>query len=160
MKKENNTLEFENNEKKSDFKSNKLIYYYKEVFNIEIMFFLKKKNKQYQDLEVQLVQNIKNKHPLNNKNEQFYILIKDNNRKIFKYKLIKSKLEWDDFINENIAKEVDLNELFNFSVDKALCNYCEKHKYINTDEILIKDREINEKYQQYIQEQNQKFQQN
>ena len=82
--------------------SNRIAYYYKEVFNVEIVSLLYKKE------VAERIQKMRNVQPdkLRGMTFDFYILIKDNNR-IFKYKLIKvdfsiSKYlenEWGNFID-------------------------------------------------------------
>lgn len=143
------TQEQERNEKFSII-SNRIAYYYKEVFNIEIVSLLYKKK---------IAENFKKTE----KNEQinrlrglvfdFYILIKDNNKKIFKYKLIKC--------SSNASNYVSNKENFNFVdnlyefVDEKMSEYCNEN-YLKANaprelvlEILEKDKKINEDYKNW-----------
>ena len=62
--------------------ANRMAYYYKEVFNIEIVNLLYKKSKENNI-------NFANKIP----KFDFKILIKDNNKKIFKYKILNARFD-------------------------------------------------------------------
>lgn len=138
--------------------SNKVAYYYNKVFNIEIMSLLYKKKIAAQINNIMKSKNFSDK--LRGFNFEFYILIKDNNKKILKYKLIKNTFNASEYIS-NIT--YDRNS-FNFIeclycfVDKALCEYCNK-QYINKknngdiNNILDKNNEINEDYQNWLIEQ-------
>ena len=68
--------------------SNRIAFYYKKVFNIEILnLFYKRNLKKTSDKNVKLSNYIE---VLPIEVFDFYILIKDNNKKIFKYKLLKA----------------------------------------------------------------------
>lgn len=149
-------LEFKNDNEKFNFEPNKLTYYYQKVFNIEIISFLRKKNKGNQELGVQYDQNIMQNNILRHNNTAVYILIKDNNKKIFKYKLLKSYINVEEFLNENTEEtkqNVDFNKIFYYSVDKTLCNYCNKKHYIDNVDIGDKDMWINFEYQHFLENQ-------
>lgn len=145
--------------------SNKTAYYYSKVFNIEIVSLLYKKKVADQINNIMKSKNFSDK--LRDFNFDFYILIKDNNKKILKYKLIKTKFNVSEYI-ANI--EYDKNS-FNFIeclyyfVDKTLCEYCNK-RYMdrknNKDisNILDKNNEINEDYQNWIIEKYEKAREN
>ena len=73
--------------------SNKVAYYYNKVFNIEIMSLLYKKKIAAQINNIMKSKNFSDK--LRGFNFEFYILIKDNNKKILKYKLIKNMIKYN-----------------------------------------------------------------
>ena len=104
--------------------SNRIAYYYKEVFNIEIIsLFYKKKTEE----KLRKIQN-KGIDKLRGLVFDFYVLIKDNNLKAFKYKIIKCSSNASFFIanRENFSF---IDNLYNY-VDDELVNYCNK-KYMN-----------------------------
>ena len=76
--------------------SNKIAYYYNKVFNIEIMSLLYKKKIATQINDMMKSKNFSDK--LRGFNFDFYILIKDNNKKALKYKLIKTKFNVSEYI--------------------------------------------------------------
>lgn len=143
------TQEQERNEKFSII-SNRIAYYYKEVFNIEIISLFYKK---------EIAENFRyntNDYELDKLRELvfvFYVLIKDCNKKIFKYKLIKCCSNASNYLaNKEDFHFVD--SLYEF-VDKGLGEYC-KEKYMNDNiprerilKFLKKDKEINEDYKKW-----------
>lgn len=138
--------------------SNKIAYYYNKVFNIEIMSLLYKKKIAAQINDIMKSKNFSDK--LRGLNFEFYILIKDNNKKILKYKLIKNTFNASKYISNIIYDRNSFNfiECLYYFVDEALCEYCNK-QYINKknngdiNNILDKNNEINEDYQNWIIEQ-------
>ena len=71
--------------------SNRIKNYYKKMFNIEIInLFYKRKKKKSAN---QMVQQENYLRLIQAETFDFYILIKDNNKKIFKYKLLKAKYD-------------------------------------------------------------------
>lgn len=132
--------------------SNRIAYYYKEVFNIEIInLFYKRNYKKMNDKNISLSNYLE---ILRIEVFDFYILVKDNNKKIFKYKLIKSRYDNSKYRNgEN--KYVNFLEYLYFFVDESLCQYCQKY-YLNKhntkiiNNILEKNNQINEDYQRWI----------
>lgn len=136
---------------------NMIAYYYDKVFNIQIITVMRK-NKQIWD---SYCINISAKYRDDTK---IYILIRDSNKLIFKYKILKFIIPVANlFIKDENAKfnyetinDKDLSNLIYSCMDKKLCDYCKKHKYINTDEVLKRNLEIDEEYQQFLKKQNQK----
>ena len=124
----------------------RLAYYYEYVFNIEIL-------NVFRRTKLQNVTNV-NKNNIKNKPEidystqsdfDFLVLIKDNNRKIFKKHIVRGHYNESNFYIERIAGENNddfITKLYYF-VDVALCKYCKK-RYIdkNFDEIVAKDEKI------------------
>lgn len=129
--------------------SNRIAYYYKEVFNIEIIsLFYKKKTEE----KLRKIQN-KGIDKLRGLVFDFYVLIKDNNLKIFKYKIIKCSSNASYFIanRENFSF---IDNLYNY-VDDELVNYCNK-KYMNDKtprekimQFQQKSEEVNEDYKNW-----------
>ncbi len=130
--------------------SNRIAYYYKEVFNVEIVSLLYKKK---------IAENFKNTE----KNKQinklrglvfdFYILIKDNNKKIFKYKLIKCSSNASNYVSDKENFNF-VDNLYEF-VDEKMSEYCNEN-YLKANaprelalEILEKDKKINEDYKNW-----------
>lgn len=127
--------------------SNRIAYYYKEVFNVEIVSLLYKKE------VAERIQKMRNVQPdkLRGATFDFYILIKDNNR-IFKYKLIKVDFNISKYVENEWCDFIDiLYEL----VDDKIGAYCQ-HRYMNDkvsrdkiQKFLEKDREINDDYNRW-----------
>lgn len=132
--------------------SNRIALYYKEVFNIEILnLFYKRNLKKTSDKNVKLSNYIE---VLPIEVFDFYILIKDNNKKIFKYKLLKATYDGRKYRDKENRYIGFLENLY-FFVDEYLCKYCRKHylgkhntKQINM--ILEKDKEVNDDYHNWI----------
>ena len=145
--------------------SNKIAYYYNKVFNIEIMSLLYKKKIAAQINNIMKSKNFSDK--LRGFNFEFYILIKDNNKKILKYKLIKNTFNASEYISNITYDRNSFNfiECLYYFVDKTLCEYCNK-QYINKknnrdiNDILDKNNEINEDYQNWFIEQYGKTEEN
>ena len=84
----------------------------------------------------------------------FYVLIKDNNKRIFKYKLLKAKYDNAKY-RENKNENLDFMEKLYIFVDESLGNYCKK-KYINKlnsedlNNLIRENGEINEDYKNWI----------
>ena len=78
----------------------------------------------------------------------------DNNKKIFKYKLLKAKYDNAKY-RENKSENLDFMEKLYIFVDESLGNYYKK-KYINKlnsedlNNLIRKDGEINEDYKNWI----------
>lgn len=132
--------------------SNRIKNYYKKMFNIEIinLFYKRKKNKKGKETSQQedylkLIQM---------EVFDFYILIKDNNRRIFKHKLLKATYNNSKY-RENKNQEMNFMERLYIFVDETLGNYCKK-KYINKQKtedlnrLIKKNNEINEDYRSWI----------
>lgn len=132
--------------------SNRIKNYYKKMFNIEIInLFYKRKKKKNAN---QMVQQENYLRLIQAETFDFYILIKDNNKKIFKYKLLKAKYDNAKY-KENKNENLDFMEKLYIFVDESLGNYCKK-KYINKlnsedlNNLIRKDGEINEDYKNWI----------
>ena len=132
--------------------SNRIKNYYKKMFNIEtINLFYKRKKKKSAN---QMVQQENYLRLIQAETFDFYILIKDNNKKIFKYKLLKAKYDNAKY-RENKNENLDFMEKLYIFVDESLGNYCKK-KYINKlnsedlNNLIRKDGEINEDYKNWI----------
>lgn len=132
--------------------SNRIKNYYKKMFNIEIinLFYKRKKEKSAN----QMVQQENYLRLIQAETFDFYILIKDNNKRIFKYKLLKAKYDNAKY-RENKNENLDFMEKLYIFVDESLGNYCKK-KYINKlnsedlNNLIRKDGEINEDYKNWI----------
>lgn len=132
--------------------SNRIKNYYKKMFNIEtINLFYKRKKKKSAN---QMVQQENYLRLIQAETFDFYILIKDNNKRIFKYKLLKAKYDNAKY-RENKNENLDFMEKLYIFVDESLGNYCKK-KYINKlnsedlNNLIRKDGEINEDYKNWI----------
>ena len=132
--------------------SNRIKNYYKKMFNIEIInLFYKRKKKKSAN---QMVQQENYLRLIQAETFDFYILIKDNNKKIFKYKLLKAKYDNAKY-RENKNENLDFMEKLYIFVDESLGNYCKK-KYINKlnsedlNNLIRKNGEINEDYKNWI----------
>ena len=132
--------------------SNRIKNYYKKMFNIEIInLFYKRKKKKSAN---QMVQQENYLRLIQAETFDFYILIKDNNKNIFKYKLLKAKYDNAKY-RENKSENLDFMEKLYIFVDESLGNYCKK-KYINKlnsedlNNLIRKDGEINEDYKNWI----------
>ena len=132
--------------------SNRIKNYYKKMFNIEIInLFCKRKKKKSAN---QMVQQENYLRLIQAETFDFYILIKDNNKRIFKYKLLKAKYDNAKY-RENKNENLDFMEKLYIFVDESLGNYCKK-KYINKlnsedlNNLIRKDGEINEDYKNWI----------
>lgn len=139
-------------EKNQDFGiiSNRIAYYYKNIFNVEIVSLLyRKKNS---ERVKRVMQNADYLDKLRGEEFDFNVLIKDNNKSCFKYKLIKCNFVASEYIANN--EKFDLLEALYYFVDKNLSDYCQK-RYLNKatrskmQEILEKDRELNEEYKNW-----------
>ena len=132
--------------------SNRIKNYYKKMFNIEIinLFYKRKKEKSAN----QMVQQENYLRLIQAETFDFYVLIKDNNKRIFKYKLLKAKYDNAKY-RENKNENLDFMEKLYIFVDESLGNYCKK-KYINKlnsedlNNLIRKDGEINEDYKNWI----------
>lgn len=132
--------------------SNRIKNYYKKMFNIEIInLFYKRKKKESAN---QMMQQENYLRLIQAETFDFYILIKDNNKKIFKYKLLKAKYDNAKY-RENKNENLDFMEKLYIFVDESLGNYCKK-KYINKlnsedlNNLIRKNGEINEDYKNWI----------
>ncbi len=132
--------------------SNRIKNYYKKMFNIEIInLFYKRKKKKSAN---QMAQQENYLRLIQAETFDFYILIKDNNKKIFKYKLLKAKYDNAKY-RENKNENLDFMEKLYIFVDESLGNYCKK-KYINKlnsedlNNLIRENGEINEDYKNWI----------
>ena len=132
--------------------SNRIKNYYKKMFNIEIInLFYKRKKKKSAN---QMVQQENYLRLIQAETFDFYILIKDNNKRIFKYKLLKAKYDNAKY-RENKNENLDFMEKLYIFVDESLGNYCKK-KYINKlnsedlNNLIRENGEINEDYKNWI----------
>ena len=129
---------------KVDFDSeiSKISYYYKYVFNIDVINLYKKQSKnttEYQKIDNQ------------NENYDYFVLIKDNNYNIFKHKRLEitETYEIEDMINGKfITNTNDFAEL----LDQTLFEYCEKMYFNDKNSEIIKKRneKINKAYAKWI----------
>lgn len=132
--------------------SNRIKNYYKKMFNIEIinLFYKRKKRKS----ENQMEQQENYLRLIQAETFDFYILIKDNNKKIFKYRLLKATYDNSKY-RENENKYLDFMEKLYVFVDESLGKYCKK-RYINKlnsedlNNLIRKNGEINEDYKNWI----------
>lgn len=136
--------------------SNRFSYYYKQVFNVEIIsIFVKNKFKiknKRQKSENQMLKNSLEEKIFNNK--YVYILIKDKNKLIFQYKIIKVHLNRQEYM-ENITKYNNFYEYFYNQIDTNISKYCQL-KYMNKknkkklEEINLKNKKINNDYNNWL----------
>lgn len=136
--------------------SNRFSYYYKQVFNVEIIsIFVKNKFKiknKRQKNENQMLKNSLEEKIFNNKH--VYILIKDKNKLIFQYKIIKVHLNRQEYM-ENITKYNNFYEYFYNQIDTNISKYCQL-KYMNKknkkklEEINLKNKKINNDYNNWL----------
>ena len=153
-KMEENFNNLENNDNKFQLVSNRIAFFYKEVFNIEIINLFYKRNLEKMNNKNVSSSNYLEAFPINV--FDFYILVKDYNKKLFKYKLIKARFDGSKYRDNNNQYAGFLEHLYWF-VDEALCQYCQKH-YMgkhNTkqiDMILEKNEKINNDYSEWIEE--------
>lgn len=132
--------------------SNRIKNYYKKMFNIEIInLFYKRKKKKSAN---QMVQQENYLRLIQAETFDFYILIKDNNRRIFKYRLLKATYDNSRY-RENKNENLDFMEKLYVFVDENLGKYCKK-RYINKlnnedlNNLIRKNGEINEDYKNWI----------
>lgn len=124
----------------------RLSYYYKYVFNIEILNVFRRKKSQ--GSTKQNNENAKKEFGVGFDDQSdfdFLILIRDNNKTFFKRHILKGHYNESKFYIDQIAGENNndfITKLYYF-VDIALCKYCKK-RYIdkNFDEIVAKDEKI------------------
>lgn len=137
--------------------SNRIKLYYEKVFNIEIIgLFYKNKMKKSDSkcFNKKNSKNLDNFKMLQAMAFDFHILIKDNNRKIFKYKLLKATYNGAKY-REMQNKYLDLLEKIYLFVDETLLGYCQK-KYLSKisnekiNDIIVRDKYINEDYKKWI----------
>lgn len=132
--------------------SNRINYYYKKVFNIEIINLFYRRN-----LKKMTAQNISLSNYLDAMRTEvfeFYILIKDNNKKIFKYRLLKSRYDGSKY-KDGENRYVSFLEYLYFFVDESLCQYCQKYylgkyKPNQINDIIEKNNKINNDYHTWI----------
>lgn len=125
---------------------NRLAYYYDKVFNIQIITTLGKEDKLRENVYFQLNQLEK----IKTKQNYFYILFVDNNKKIFRYKVLKCKVDVNEFIRENEGKDFKFDDFIYYFIDKNLCEYCKKQKYLDKKDILDKAQMVEKSYQQFL----------
>lgn len=124
---------------------NRINYYYKNVFKIEIDNLFFKKNER----------EMMNFDSLKNKVFDFYIVITDNNKKIFKTRLLKATF---DKSNKNISdKNIGFPEMLYSIVDERLAKYCNKYLKNKTKKqkeklgkIKDNDFKVNLEYQEWL----------
>lgn len=147
-------MSFETMEQKNEkfeLASNRITYYYEKVFDVKIITLLYKENKNKPDKK--LISNDNFLDKINEEEFDFYILIKDYNKRIFKYRMIKAHYDNKKYKDEQY-KNIGFLEKMYFFVDEYLCEYCKKH-YINNknnknlDEIIDKNNKLNDEYQKW-----------
>lgn len=126
---------------------NRLAYYYNEVFDIQIITAITNNSESYENI-IYDFDKMKN---LNKDQRKFYILIRDNNKKIFKYKMLKCYIDWEGFAKDNVGKEnAGFDDVVYYSIDNKLCEYCEKHKYLTVEKSLEKSQKVNNEYHDFL----------
>ena len=137
--------------------------YYKEVFNIEIeeVLFKKKEkeekideNSRLREEEQPLYTNTSSLDDYQALCLDIIILIKDNNKRIFKTKFLKGTYNATIYKNE-INNQLSFSEHIYCFVDKILSEYCQKHYLdkLDTEKLTIikeKDNKLNEDYFEWI----------
>jgi broad-specificity NMP kinase len=127
--------------------ASRISYYYEEMFKINIMGLFYKKNLD-KDLK-KLISDCNYLKIMEYGEFDFYVLIKDNNKKFIKYRLLKCTYN-SDKIKENL-KEMSFLDMIYFFVDEKIGDYCnEKYikKYNNKqiNDLILKNQEINNNY--------------
>lgn len=128
--------------------ANRMAYYYKEVLNIEIInLFYKNKGKKainFDDKKIKF---------------DFKILIKDNNKKIFKYRILNARfdiIKYAQFKHNHFSDPKtleDWEEILYYFVDNRIVEYCKERYFQNSDkleEIIKKNDLINQDYQKWL----------
>ena len=128
--------------------ANRMAYYYKEVLNIEIInLFYKNKGKKainFDDKKIKF---------------DFKILIKDNNKKIFKYRILNARfdiIKYAQFKHNHFSDPKtleDWEEILYYFVDNRIVEYCKERYFQNSDkleEIMKKNDLINQDYQRWL----------
>lgn len=128
--------------------ANRMAYYYKEVLNIEIInLFYKNKGKKainFDDKKIKF---------------DFKILIKDNNKKIFKYKILNARfdiIKYAQFKHNHFSDPKtleDWEEILYYFIDNRIVEYCKEKYFQNSDkleEIMKKNDLINQDYQRWL----------
>lgn len=128
--------------------ANRMAYYYKEVLNIEIInLFYKNKGKKainFDDKKIKF---------------DFKILIKDNNKKIFKYKILNARfdiIKYAQFKHNHFSEPKtleDWEEILYYFIDNRIVEYCKEKYFQNSDkleEIMKKNDLINQDYQRWL----------
>jgi hypothetical protein len=108
--------------------ANRMAYYYKEVLNIEIInLFYKNKGKKainFDDKKIKF---------------DFKILIKDNNKKIFKYRILNARfdiIKYAQFKHNHFSDPKtleDWEEILYYFVDNRIVEYCKERYFQNSD---------------------------
>lgn len=150
-------MDFETMEQKNEkfaLASNRIAYYYEKVFNVEIITLFYKRNKNKSSKK--LVSNDNFLDKIKEEEFDFYILVKDYNKKIFRYRMIKAHYDNKKYKDE---QNIDFLDKIYFFVDEYLCKYCRKyytnskHNKIHNEElndIIYKNNELNSEYQKWI----------
>ena len=128
--------------------ANRMAYYYKEVLNIEIInLFYKNKGKKalnFDDKKIKF---------------DFKILIKDNNKKIFKYRILNARfdiIKYAQFKHNHFSEPKtleDWEEILYYFIDNRIVEYCKEKYFQNSDkleEIMKKNDLINQDYQRWL----------
>lgn len=128
--------------------ANRMAYYYKEVLNIEIInLFYKNKGKKainFDDKKIKF---------------DFKILIKDNNKKIFKYRILNTRfdiIKYAQFKHNHFSDPKtleDWEEILYYFIDNRIVEYCKERYFQNSDkleEIIKKNNLINQDYQKWL----------
>lgn len=128
--------------------ANRMAYYYKEVLNIEIInLFYKNKGKKainFDDKKIKF---------------DFKILIKDNNKKIFKYRILNARfdiIKYAQFKHNHFSDPKtleDWEEILYYFIDNRIVGYCKEKYFQNSDkleEIMKKNDLINQDYQRWL----------
>lgn len=128
--------------------ANRMAYYYREVLNIEIInLFYKNKGKKalnFDDKKIKF---------------DFKILIKDNNKKIFKYKVLNARfdiIKYAQFKHNHFSEPKtleDWEEILYYFIDNRIVEYCKEKYFQNSDkleEIMKKNDLINQDYQRWL----------
>lgn len=144
--KKNNHFDFKSDIERFLPAGNRLAYYYDKVFNIQIITTLGKVNKLRENVYFQL----NNLEKVKAKQNYFYILFVDSNKKIFKYKVLKCNIDFDEFIKQNSGKDFDFDNLIYYFIDKKLCEYCKKQKYLDKKDVFEKSQMVEESYQNFL----------
>lgn len=110
--------------------ANRMAYYYKEVLNIEIInLFYKNKGKKainFDDKKIKF---------------DFKILIKDNNKKIFKYRILNARfdiIKYAQFKHNHFSDPKtleDWEEILYYFIDNRIVEYCKEKYFQNSDKL-------------------------
>lgn len=129
----------------------KLKSYYQRMFNVDILQIYKKENKSnYKKVKCGNSYCFMNNELVLPK---FVVIIKDNNKKIFKLKVFRININYE-YLNKEDLEANSQKDLYKL-IDQKLFNYCNK-RYINNFK-RVDLNEFNDKHERIVEEINKHF---